>query len=124
MDEQIIERFYGCGFPIPPALEGAVVLDLGCGTGRDVYVAGQLVGPAGKVIGVDMTPSQLEFAKSFERAQMDRFGFEESNVEFVEAFIEDMHMIPDGSVDVVISELASSISRRSRSSCSARCSGC
>lgn len=110
VDERIIERFYGCGSPIPPALEGAVVLDLGCGTGRDVYVASQLVGPSGKVIGVDMTPSQLEFAKGFEREQMDRFGFEESNVEFVEAFIEDMHMIPDESVDVVISNCVVNLS--------------
>lgn len=35
---EVSSRFYGCGYPIPQALEGAVVLDLGCGTGRDVYV--------------------------------------------------------------------------------------
>ena len=36
--DEIVTRFYGCGSPIPPALEGMTVLDLGCGTGRDVYV--------------------------------------------------------------------------------------
>ena len=54
--DEIIARFYGCGSPIPPALEGATVLDLGCGSGRDVYVLSKLVGPTGRVIGVDMTP--------------------------------------------------------------------
>lgn len=104
VDDQIIERFYGCGSPIPPAL------DLGCGTGRDVYVASQLVGPAGRVIGIDMTPSQLAFARSFQAAQMERFGYAEPNVEFVEGFIEDMHMIADGSVDVVISNCVVNLS--------------
>ena len=110
VDGAIIERFYGCGSPIPPALEGATVLDLGCGTGRDVYVASQLVGPAGKVIGIDMTPSQLEFARSFEDAQMERFGYDASNVEFIEGFIEDMADIPDESVDVVISNCVVNLS--------------
>ena len=110
VDDEIIARFYGCGSPIPPALEGAVVLDLGCGTGRDVYVASQLVGASGKVIGIDMTPSQLEFARRYQDAQMQRFGYSESNVEFVEGFIEDMHMIEDESVDVVISNCVVNLS--------------
>ena len=41
-----------CGSPIPPLLEGLTVLDLGCGTGRDVYIASRLVGETGHVIGV------------------------------------------------------------------------
>lgn len=110
VDDAIIERFYGCGSPIPPALAGATVLDLGCGTGRDVYVASQLVGPEGRVIGIDMTPVQLEFARSFEAPQMARFGFSASNVEFIEGFIEDMVDIPDGSVDVVISNCVVNLS--------------
>ena len=39
--------------PLSPHMR---VLDLGCGTGRDVYVLSKLVGPTGRVIGVDMTP--------------------------------------------------------------------
>ena len=41
---EIRERFYGCGLPLPPALDGCTVLDLGCGTGRDCYVLSRLVG--------------------------------------------------------------------------------
>src|SRR6266513_2075103 len=58
--DEVKEKFYGCGSPLPPSLEGATVLDLGCGSGRDCYVLSQLVGPEGRVIGVDMTPEQLE----------------------------------------------------------------
>jgi arsenite methyltransferase len=61
--EEVKARFYGCGSPIPLALEGTRVLDLGCGTGRDCYVLSQLVGPTGSVIGVDMTEGQLAVAR-------------------------------------------------------------
>ena len=110
IEPEIIAHFYGCGSPIPPALEGATVLDLGCGTGRDVYIASKLVGPSGHVIGVDMTPSQLDFARKYETAQMQRFGFEKSNVEFIESFIEDMQAIDDESVDLVISNCVVNLS--------------
>ena len=59
---EILDRFYGCGSPIPSALEGATVLDLGCGTGRDAYMLAKLVGPNGRVIGLDMTDEQLAAA--------------------------------------------------------------
>lgn len=110
IEPEIVAHFYGCGSPIPPALEGATVLDLGCGTGRDVYIASKLVGPTGHVIGVDMTPSQLAFARKHEAAQMERFGFERSNVEFVQSYIEDMAAIADDSVDVVISNCVVNLS--------------
>ena len=110
IEDEIIAHFYGCGSPLPCALEGATVLDLGCGTGRDVYVASQLVGESGKVIGIDMSRSQLEFARRYEDAQMKRFGYKTSNVEFIEGFIEDMNMIEDNSVDVVISNCVINLS--------------
>ena len=110
LDPEIVEHFYGCGSPLPPALEGATVLDLGCGTGRDVFIAAKLVGPEGHVIGVDMTPSQLEFARSHEAAQIERLGLPQSNVEFIESYIEDMSAIPSGSVDVVISNCVINLS--------------
>lgn len=110
IEPEIISHFYGCGSPIPPALTGATVLDLGCGTGRDVYIASKLVGPTGHVIGVDMTPAQLAFARKYEAAQMERFGFEESNVEFIQSYIEDMEAIATGSVDVVISNCVVNLS--------------
>ena len=110
IDDDILERFYGCGSPIPPALEGATVLDLGCGTGRDVYICSKLVGPSGHVIGLDMLESQLAFARAHEASQMQRFGFAHSNVTFVQSYIESMPDIPDESVDVVISNCVVNLS--------------
>ena len=49
--QDVADRFYGCGYPIPHAVQGGTVVDLGCGTGRDVYVLSQLVGPDGAVRG-------------------------------------------------------------------------
>ena len=62
IDDEIVSRYYGCGSPIPPLLEGMTVLDLGCGSGRDVYVVSKLVGENGRVIGIDMTREQLDIA--------------------------------------------------------------
>ena len=59
----VIAKYYGCGFCVPDEVEGKVILDLGCGAGRDVYIASQLVGKNGRVIGVDMTAEQLQVAK-------------------------------------------------------------
>lgn len=48
-------RFFGCGLPFPAKLEGCRVLDLGSGSGRDCYAFSKLVGPSGRVTGIDMT---------------------------------------------------------------------
>ncbi len=61
--EDIIKKFYGCGSPIPQGIHGATVLDLGCGTGRDCFMASAMVGEEGCVVGVDMTDEQIDFAK-------------------------------------------------------------
>jgi arsenite methyltransferase len=110
----VAARFYGCGFPIPEALEGCRVLDLGCGSGRDVYVLSQLVGPGGRVDGVDMTESQLEIARATLAWHMDRFGYETPNVALHLGTIEDLASvgIEDGSVDVVISNCVVNLSPR------------
>ena len=110
--DEIIARFYGCGSPIPPALEGATVLDLGCGTGRDVYVLSKLVGETGRVIGVDMTPEQLEVAQRYQQEQADKFGFTASNVEFRLGYIEDLAGcgIEDESIDLVVSNCVVNLS--------------
>ncbi|HVO20655.1 MAG TPA: methyltransferase domain-containing protein [Anaeromyxobacter sp.] len=111
---EILERFYGCGSPIPEALEGMTVLDLGCGTGRDVYLASRLVGRTGRVIGVDMTDEPLELARRHQASQAERFGHGRSNVEFVKGYIEDLGAlgIADESIDVVISNCAINLSPR------------
>ena len=103
--DEIIARFYGCGSPIPPALEGCTVLDLGCGSGRDVYVLSKLVGETGHVIGVDMTPEQIEVAEKYQQEQAERFGYATSNVEFRLGYIEDLAAIgiEDESIDLVVS---------------------
>lgn len=103
LPDEIITKYYGCGSPLPDALEGCTVLDLGCGTGRDCYVAAKLVGPSGRVIGVDMNDDQLGIAEKYHQEMAARWGF--NNVEFRKGYIEDLKSagIQDGSVDVVIS---------------------
>ncbi len=110
--EEIRSKFYGCGSPLPPSLEGQVVLDLGCGTGRDAYVASQLVGSSGRVLGVDMTEAQLETARKHLPWHMERFGYAEPNVEFRHGIIEDLSSagVKDHSVDVVISNCVVNLS--------------
>ena len=105
IEGEILDRFYGCGSPVPLGLEGCTVLDLGCGTGRDVYLCSQLVGERGRVIGLDMTANQLSVARKYKETHRVRFGHETSNVEFHQGYMEDLRAIglEDNSVDVVIS---------------------
>ncbi len=112
LDPELIERSYGCGAPFPELLEGRTVLDLGCGTGKDVYVAARLVGPDGFVIGVDMTEEQLAVARRHVDSQMRAFGYDQPNVDFRMGYIEDLDCagIEDDSVDVVISNCVINLS--------------
>jgi ubiquinone/menaquinone biosynthesis C-methylase UbiE len=109
---EVRERFYGCGLPLPPALSGCTVLDLGCGTGRDCYVLSRLVGEAGRVIGVDMTPEQLAIARRHREWHARAYGYARSNVELLEGYVEDLRAlaIPDESVDVVTSNCVVNLS--------------
>lgn len=109
---EVRERFYGCGIPLPESLEGATVLDLGCGAGRDAFLLSALVGPRGRVIGVDMTPEQLEVATRHRDFHARAFGHPRSNVEFHHGFMEDLAPlgIEDASVDVVVSNCVFNLS--------------
>ncbi|HEU0306569.1 MAG TPA: methyltransferase domain-containing protein, partial [Lysobacter sp.] len=111
---EVKDRFYGCGSPLPPALEGRTVLDLGCGTGRDVYLLSRLVGESGRVIGVDMTPEQLQVATRHQAWHAERYGHAQSNVRFIEGYIERLADcgIEDASVDVVVSNCVLNLSPR------------
>lgn len=102
---EVRDRFYGCGSPVPLAVEARTVLDLGCGTGRDCYVVSRLAGPDGRVVGVDMTPEQLTVARRHRDYHARRTGLPKSNVEFLEGPMEDLAALglEDASVDVVIS---------------------
>jgi SAM-dependent methyltransferase len=88
----------GCGLPTEHAgiAPGATVLDLGSGAGNDAFVARALVGEAGRVIGVDMTPEMVALA----RRNAERLGY--ANVEFRLGEIEALPVDRD-SVDVVVS---------------------
>lgn len=108
--EEVKDRFYGCGSPIPPALEGCTVLDLGCGSGRDAYVLSQLVGPGGRVVGVDMTLEQLDLARGHLDWHAEAFGY--ANVEFHHGYLEDLAALglADESVDLVVSNCVLNLS--------------
>jgi len=103
--DEVQNRYFGCGLCIPPALEGATVLDLGCGAGRDAFAISQLVGESGKVIGVDMTQELLKIGESFKEWHRQKAGQKVSNVEFKHGFIEKLDELgfSDNSVDVMIS---------------------
>jgi arsenite methyltransferase len=109
---EVTSRFYGCGFPIPPALTGRTVVDLGCGTGRDVFVISQLVGPDGHVHGVDMTEEQLGVARDTAAWHAERFGHAQANTSFHLGYIEDLRTLgfDDASVDVVVSNCVVNLS--------------
>jgi arsenite methyltransferase len=107
---EVLSRYYGCGLVCPPLLEGCRVLDLGCGSGRDVYALAQLVGPAGEVIGVDMTEEQLAVAQRHHPFHRDAFGFD--NVRFLHGYIErlDELDLDAGSFDVIVSNCVVNLS--------------
>jgi ubiquinone/menaquinone biosynthesis C-methylase UbiE len=88
----------GVGNPVPHAdlRSGETVLDIGCGAGIDVLLAAREVGPSGRVIGVDGLADMVERGQ----ASAAELGFD--HVEFVHANMDDLP-IPDGSIDVVIS---------------------
>jgi ubiquinone/menaquinone biosynthesis C-methylase UbiE len=112
VESEIIEKFYGCGSPIPPLLNGVCVLDLGCGTGRDVYIASKRAGENGRVIGVDMTNAQLAVARKHVDTQMKRYNYKRVNVDFKMGYMEDLNTlgIKDNSIDVVISNCVINLS--------------
>jgi ubiquinone/menaquinone biosynthesis C-methylase UbiE len=135
--DEVLERDYGCGDPSRHLRPGERVLDLGSGTGKICFIASQVVGREGRVIGVDMTPEMLRVARRAAPEVARRVGY--ANVEFRRGRIQDLAldldrldqelagleirgadalfeaqararhlrrrdpMIPDGAVDVVVS---------------------
>lgn len=109
---EVMSRYYGCGLVCPTGLDGLSVLDLGCGSGRDVYALAQLVGEAGKVVGVDMTEEQLAVAEAHRAHHRQAFGYARDNVEFKLGYIErlDQLGLGDASFDVVVSNCVVNLS--------------
>ena len=85
---EVIERDYGCGDPSKHLRAGETVLDLGSGTGKICFIAAQVVGATGRVIGVDMTDAMLEVARRNAPVVAERIGF--ANVEFRKGRIQDL----------------------------------
>jgi len=86
--QEVIERDYGCGDPSRYLREGEVVVDLGSGTGKICFIAAQIVGPNGKVIGVDMTDEMLDVARRNAPIVAAHIGY--ANVDFRKGRIQDL----------------------------------
>ena len=100
-----VEASLGCGVPTAVAdlRDGDVVLDLGSGAGADVLISARRVAPSGRAIGLDMTDEMLDLARTNAAAA----GV--ANAEFVKGYLEELPL-PDGSVDVVISNCVINLS--------------
>ena len=110
VSSEIKNTFHEFGSPMPPLLEGCTVVDLCCGSGRDTYLAAQLVGESGKVIGVEPVAARLAIAEKYHAQENKQFGYAQSNVELANAAPEDLSFIADNSVDVVISNCTFNLS--------------
>lgn len=98
---EIIEKDYGCGDPSRYVREGDVVLDLGSGGGKICYMAAQLVGDNGRVIGVDMTDDMLALARKHQNSMAEKLGGD--RVDFRKGYIQDLAL----SLDALEQRLAS-----------------
>jgi arsenite methyltransferase len=85
---EVVERDYGCGNPVPYVRRGEVVLDLGSGSGKVCFLASQVVGPEGWVIGVDVNDEMLACARRHAPEVARRIGY--SNVTFKKGRIQDL----------------------------------
>lgn len=97
---EVLERDYGCGDPSRYVHPGETVLDLGCGSGKICFILSQVVGPAGRVIGIDMTSEMLDVARRNSSIVAERIGY--GNVEFLRGRIQDLALDLE-SLDAVVS---------------------
>jgi arsenite methyltransferase len=88
--DEIIERDYGCGDPSQFVQAGDTVLDLGSGGGKICYIAAQVVGSTGRVIGVDMNDDMLALARKYQPTMAERLGYD--NVRFGKGKIQDLKL--------------------------------
>ncbi|QDV88054.1 methyltransferase domain-containing protein [Planctomycetes bacterium TBK1r] len=91
--QEVIDRDYGCGDPSKYVRQGETVLDLGSGGGKICFIAAQVVGESGAVIGVDMNDDMLALARSSQRVVAQRIGYD--NVRFCKGKIQDMQIDRD-----------------------------
>src|SRR5881396_3579954 len=86
--DEVIQKDYGCGDPSRYLKAGETVVDLGSGTGKICFIAAQVVGATGKIIGIDMTDEMLEVARRSAPIVAERLGY--ANVEFRKGRIQDL----------------------------------
>src|SRR5438552_10733237 len=86
--EEVVQKDYGCGDPSRYLKAAETVLDLGSGAGKICFIAAQIVGPQGKVIGIDMTDEMLAVARRNAPIVAGRLGY--ANVEFRKGRIQDL----------------------------------
>lgn len=90
LPDEIIERDYGCGDPSRFVRAGETVLDLGSGGGKICYIAAQIVGAGGKVIGVDTNTEMLALAEKYRDEMAAKIGY--ANTEFRYGKIQDLKL--------------------------------
>jgi SAM-dependent methyltransferase len=102
--EEVLKISYGCGTPagLKTVQAGETVLDIGSGGGIDCFEASRLIGPTGRVIGIDMTDTMLEIARKNAVVVATNLGYPASNVEFRKGLADAMP-IEDGMIDLIIS---------------------
>lgn len=88
LPREIIDKDYGCGDPSRYVRKGDTVLDLGSGGGKICYMAAQLVGETGYVIGVDMTDEMLALARKYQGEMAEKLGGD--RVSFRKGYIQDL----------------------------------
>ncbi len=108
--DDVLSRYYGCGLVCPELLKGCKILDLGSGSGRDVYALAQLVGKEGEIVGVDMTEEQLAIAEQYRSHHAEVFGFD--NVKFMKGYLEKLDELDlePNSFDVIVSNCVINLS--------------
>lgn len=106
-------RGYGCGSPVLDAeiQSGETVCDLGCGSGVECFIAAKLVGPQGKVVGIDMLDSMLTKAEEAKEAVAKNLVYR--NVTFRKSYLEALPL-EDSSVDVILSNCVMNLSVHKR----------
>jgi arsenite methyltransferase len=94
---EVLERDYGCGDPSRHLRPGETVLDLGSGGGKIAFIASQVVGPGGQVIGIDLNPEMLALARSAQGQVAETIGYD--NVAFRRGRIQDLATDLDATED-------------------------
>ncbi|MBF0588140.1 MAG: methyltransferase domain-containing protein [Magnetococcales bacterium] len=90
LPQEIIDKDYGCGDPSRYVKPGDTVLDLGSGGGKICYMAAQLTGPGGRVVGVDMNDTMLALARKYQGEIAEKLG--EDRVRFCKGRIQDLDL--------------------------------